>query len=263
MTLDRGLQPVRWARNNDQRPESAKADAKPVRIKAGALGHNLPAHDLIVSPQHRILVGAGGQLNEMFAAQAFAPAKSLTVLPGIRHIKDISRMTWVHFACGRHEVITANGCLSESLLLGPMVVNGLSPGELQTVIDIFGPAVAPDPALNGPPARDCLKVSAVRRRLARHLKEGLQYLAKQSRKWDRDVATEQSCAERLCKAAPLAAPPQRDGISRRIGQVGTRERCQTGRSPEIRPNPFCSADEVGLQAHPLSQSSVASSSTRA
>ncbi len=152
----------RWRRRRE--------DAKPVLIAAGALGGELPAQDLIVSPQHRILVGGHRQLQGRFETEAFAPAKSLTRLQGIRHMKGKTKITWIHFACDRHEVVTANGCLSESLLLGPMVVNGLTAPERQAVTDIFGPAPTPDAALNGPPARECLTVGAVRRQLAKSLR---------------------------------------------------------------------------------------------
>jgi hypothetical protein len=171
MTLDHGPQIVRWTRCSDHPLEEVEDEAKPVQIRAGALGRGLPGQDLIVSPQHRILVGRAGQLDGVFNSEAFAPAKSLTALPGIRHMKGKSRINWVHFACDRHEVVTANGCLTESLLLGPMVVNGLTATERRVVGGVFGPTTAPDAAVNGPPARDCLKVGLVKRLIAKHRKE--------------------------------------------------------------------------------------------
>ncbi|MFK7881322.1 Hint domain-containing protein [Roseobacter sp.] len=202
MTLDHGPKPIRWTHSGDHPLEEAEVDAKPVLIKAGALGRNLPAHDLIVSPQHRILVGEAGQLHKVFATVALAPAKSLTKVPGIRHMKGNSKITWIHFACDRHEVVTANGCLSESLLLGPMVVNGLSPDERRALADIFGPAPTPDAALNGPPARECLTVGAVKRQIDKHLKEKGALLAEGIKKCDVDTAMERYEAERLREANP-------------------------------------------------------------
>ncbi len=191
MTLDHGLLPIRWTRSGDHPLEDADDDAKPVLIKAGALGRDLPIQDLIVSPQHRILVGGGGQLQPLFATEAFAPAKSLTAVPGIRPMRGKTQITWVHFACDRHEVVTANGCLSESLLLGPMVLNGLNAAEREVLTDIFGPAQSPVAALNGSPARECLTVGAVRRQLAKHLKEKGHLGAKPIRKWDVGLTMEQ------------------------------------------------------------------------
>lgn len=196
-TLDHGPQPIRWARSSDHPLEQVEPEAKPVLIAASALGHGLPTQDLIVSPQHRILVGGGGQLEVTFKTEAFAPAKSLTSLPGIRHMKGKQSITWIHFACDRHEVVTANGCLSESLLLGPMVVNGLTCKERQELTDIFGSAGTPDAALNGPAARECIMVGEVRRHLAKCMKEKGQRAAKEIKKWDRDLAMEQWEADRL------------------------------------------------------------------
>ena len=203
MTLDHGPQPIRWTRSGDQPLEDAEVDDKPVQIKAGALGRNLPAHGLIVSPQHRILVGGHRQLQSLFKSEAFAPAKSLTSLRGIRHMKGKTKITWIHFACERHEVVTANGCLSESLLLGPMVVNGLTAAERQTVIDIFGIAPTPDAALNGPPARECLAVGAVRRQLAKKSEAQEKLVAKEIKKWDVDAAMERYEAERMREAKAM------------------------------------------------------------
>ena len=74
MTLDHGQQIVRWTRSSDHALGEVEEEAKPVQIKAGALGRGHPAQDLIVSPQHRILVGGAGQLDGLFTSEAFAPA---------------------------------------------------------------------------------------------------------------------------------------------------------------------------------------------
>jgi hypothetical protein len=74
-------------------------------------------------------------------------------------------MTWIHFACDRHEVISANGCQSESLLLGPMVLAGLSRSKRRTLAELYLKVPARNMPLNGPPARECLTVGATRRQL--------------------------------------------------------------------------------------------------
>jgi hypothetical protein len=164
-TVDNGPMPILWARHNIQPLDFVVDDGKPVILKAGALGKGRPITDLIVSPQHRILVG-GSQLAGLFSSEVLVPAKSLTSLQGIRHMKGKRAITWVHFACERHEVVIANGCLSESLLLGPMAVNVLTNKEQRVLAEIFRNAPISAASLNGPPARDCLTVRQVRRYLA-------------------------------------------------------------------------------------------------
>ena len=162
-TLDHGLQTIRWTLKSEHFLE--KTDDKPILISAGALGLGRPAQDLIVSPQHRILVGGEQQLVGCFRSEVFAPAKALTVLSGVRQMRGKKAVTWVHFSCDRHEVVFANGCLTETLLLGEMVLQGLSETSQQIVTGMYGPASNPANALNGPPARECLKVGDVRRQL--------------------------------------------------------------------------------------------------
>ncbi|MCF6445638.1 Hint domain-containing protein [Nereida sp. MMG025] len=198
LTADHGPQEIRWVRSSDQLLEDVDFDGKPVLIAAGALGKGLPAQDLIVSPQHRILVGGDGQLTRYFDGKAFAPAKALTKLPGIRHMKGKSKITWVHFACDRHEVVTANGCLSESLLLAPMFAYGLTREERRTLTAIFGPVMQPGAAFNGPAAHTCLKVGEVRHQISSGATaKYTSAIAKEIRKWDVGAAMKRYEAERL------------------------------------------------------------------
>jgi len=55
-----GYQPVRWIgmRQISETDLEAHAKVRPIRIKAGALGQNMPERNLTVSPQHRILVNS-------------------------------------------------------------------------------------------------------------------------------------------------------------------------------------------------------------
>ncbi len=169
-TLDHGVQRIRWT-HADPRPLDVD-ESRPVLIKTGALGVNLPTHDLVVSPQHRILVGGAGQLVNQFDSQALAPAKSLTCLPGVRHMNGKSQVIWVHFACDRHEIVNANGCWSESLLLGPMVLHTLTARRQRALHRIFC-APSEDAALNGPPARHCLSVGAARRQALKRVEDAI------------------------------------------------------------------------------------------
>ncbi|WP_417808887.1 Hint domain-containing protein [Thioclava sp.] len=196
-TLDHGPQQIRWVRNGEHSLKEVNIDGQPVLIAAGALGKGLPTQDLIVSPQHRMLVGGDGQLDGWFKTEAFAPAKSLTAVQGIRHMKGEQTITWFHFACDRHEVVTANGCLSESLLLGPMVIKALARPERQELTAIYGAAASPDAALNGPAARECLKVGEVRRHIATCKKKKEQRIVKEIKKWDVDLTMEQYNADQL------------------------------------------------------------------
>lgn len=153
LTRDHGAQPVRWVHSAEQNLVGLPLHLRPVLISKNALGPGRPDRDLVVSPQHRILAGAG-QLAEMISEEVFLPAKSLCVLKGVRHMEGRSQIRWTHFACDRHEVVRANGCFSETILAGRMVRAALEPGDRPE--QICG---------KGPPARPCLSVAQAREAL--------------------------------------------------------------------------------------------------
>ncbi len=78
-----------------------------------------------------------------------------------------------------------------------MVVNGLTGPERRKLTAIYGTEHTPDVALNGPAARECLKVGQVRRHLSECTKDNLRQTAKEIKKWEIDLAMEQWEADLL------------------------------------------------------------------
>ncbi len=158
-TLDNGAQPVLWTRRHLQVLDQHSEKSAPILIRASALGPDHPATDLIVSPQHRILVGGQGQMSHRFRTEVFVPAKALACLPGVRQLRGKRAVTWIHFACARHEIVFAHGCCTETLLLGAMVMAGLTARDRACLHRLFPASPDSSQALNGPPVRPCLTVS--------------------------------------------------------------------------------------------------------
>jgi len=123
----------------------------PVCIPAHAFGWGRPHADLVLSPQHRLVIGAFRQAVGLSDTPCLVPAKSLVGYKGIRWMRGRHSQTWVHFALGSHQAVWANGCLTESLLLGPQVVGGLSKAEQRHLTAMFSRNLNDDD-LNGPPA---------------------------------------------------------------------------------------------------------------
>lgn len=119
----------------------------PVRISAGALGPGLPRRDLVVSRQHRMVVRSAIVRRMFGAAEALVAAIRLTELPGIYVDETVASVEYVHLVFKRHEVIYAEGTLTESLLIGPETQRLLSPAQRAEVAALF-PALleAGDPA---------------------------------------------------------------------------------------------------------------------
>ncbi|MDA8746744.1 Hint domain-containing protein [Litoreibacter sp.] len=154
---------IRWIWSGTQPLEAVALHEKPVLIRKGALGDGLPKQDMTVSGQHRIVAGIGGQLEAAFPTPCLVPAKALTMLSGIRFMAGKSAMVWYHFLCDVHCVITANGTLSETLLLGPEIIQSLSQDHARSLSLAFGQQVTP--STQQTPALPCLTVQETRLKL--------------------------------------------------------------------------------------------------
>ena len=150
----------------------ARPKLQPVRIPAGALGKDSPVRDLVVSPQHRILVDSPISARMTGSAQILLPAVKLVGYNGISRMLPAEGIRYVHFMCQRHEIVFANGCPAESLYLGPQALKSL-PGDAVEEIEALFPGLI---SRNGPlvsPARPFLeKRGKIDTLLLRHRKNG-------------------------------------------------------------------------------------------
>ncbi|MFW2588611.1 Hint domain-containing protein [Sagittula sp. SSi028] len=160
MTRDYGAQPVRWVHRSRRAIDPDDRHKAPVLLPKGSLGRNRPSRDLILSANHRVLLGEAGQFPviglEEEAAGVLVPCKSLIGWNGIRKMPGRQHADWCHFALDRHSVVVSNGACTETLLLGPQIISGLN---LRQMAEIRGRFLYPlrigDP-WNGPPARPLL-----------------------------------------------------------------------------------------------------------
>lgn len=139
MTRDSGLQPIRWIGQRRMSPEELEAAPKlrPIRIRAGALGADSPSQDLIVSPQHRILVRSAIAQRMFGAAEVLVSAKQLVALDGVEVADDLAEVTYVHFLFDDHQVVLANGAEAESLYPGPEALRMIGPDAMDELLAIF------------------------------------------------------------------------------------------------------------------------------
>lgn len=162
-TYDCGDMPVLWTRSSTHCLEGKDSASAPILVGKGALGPGRPDRDLVISPQHRILVGGAGQLPTLVDHEALSPAKALAGLRGIRRMHGRRTVRWVHFALETHQIVRSNGCYTESLLLGPMVLGRLSNRQRDHLRSVFRPGDRTH--WNGKVARPCLKVREVAERV--------------------------------------------------------------------------------------------------
>ncbi|WP_147125862.1 Hint domain-containing protein [Shimia ponticola] len=115
-TKDNGLQEVLWtgARRITGARLHVMPDLAPVRIRADALGSGRPDQELLVSPEHRMLV-KGAVARDLFNCdEVFVGARDLVDGHNVIHDKMVRAVNYVHILFERHEVVWANGLETES-----------------------------------------------------------------------------------------------------------------------------------------------------
>lgn len=138
MTLDRGPQTVRWVGRVEVDAEVLRANPEfqPILIRKGALGVMMPERDMMVSPQHRILLG--GWRAELICGepQVLAAAAHLVDGDGVRVAEGLRSVTYVHLQLDQHEILLSDGVPTESLNPGAAAMAALpeqSQAELQAL----------------------------------------------------------------------------------------------------------------------------------
>ncbi len=139
LTRDNGLQPIRWIGSHKLSAEmlAAAPNLRPIRIRAGSLGKNTPANDLIVSPQHRILVRSKIAQRMFGTDEILVAAKHLLEIDGIDVADDLPEVEYFHFMFDRHEIVWSNGTETESLYTGPVALRSVSPEARREILSLF------------------------------------------------------------------------------------------------------------------------------
>lgn len=169
MTRDQGPQEIRWIGRKTLSARILQANDKlrPIRIRAGALAAGTPATDLIVSPQHRILVRSAIAQRLFGTDEVLVAAKHLLEVEGIEIAQDMPEVTYFHFLLNDHHVVVSNGAQTESLYTGSQALKSISPAAREEIFAIF-PQLADREATHVPRGARSLLTGRQGRELARH-----------------------------------------------------------------------------------------------
>ncbi|WP_300547037.1 Hint domain-containing protein [Roseovarius sp.] len=138
ITRDNGLQEIRWIGHRALGGQDLirSPHLQPVLIRAGALGQGLPERDMLVSPQHRILLNNERAALYFEEREVLAAAKHLTGMDGVDRVES-SGTTYIHFMFDQHEVVLSNGAWTESFQPGEQVLDGMGSAQRDEIYDLF------------------------------------------------------------------------------------------------------------------------------
>ena len=138
ITRDNGIQEIRWVGQKRMNGIDLARQPKlqPVLIRKGALGNGLPERDMMVSPNHRVLV-TNEKVNLYFnETEVLASAKHLVGLDGI-HKVNVVGTTYIHFMFDQHEVVLSDGSWTESFHPGDYTLKGIGRDQRDEILTLF------------------------------------------------------------------------------------------------------------------------------
>lgn len=135
ITRDNGLQEIAWIGHKTIDLKRAPA-LRPILIKAGSLGHNQPEQDIMVSPNHRMLV-ANDVTSLLFdERETLVAAKHLVGKAGVE-IAAPKSVSYFHILFENHEVVLGNGAWSESFQPGDYSMTTLDGDQRNEIFTLF------------------------------------------------------------------------------------------------------------------------------
>lgn len=134
-----GPLPIRWIgkRRFDLVDLMANPKLLPIRVPAHALGPNRPNVDLLVSPQHRVVIHSRIAKRMFGSNEVLVAAKQLVGLNGIDIKGEVREVVYMHFMLDAHAIVIANGLEAETLLPGPQALQMMPRKARDELLMIF------------------------------------------------------------------------------------------------------------------------------
>ncbi len=153
-TKDCGAQPVAWC--GHRRMTGARLYAmphlRPIRIRSNVFGLGQPDADLIVSPQHRMLVRGAAAQSLFNTDEVLVAAEDLLNDLSITVDHQLREVTYIHVLLEKHQIVWANGLETESFHPSNAALETVDPAQREALLAIL-PDLARDPHTYGEYAR--------------------------------------------------------------------------------------------------------------
>jgi len=138
ITRDNGIQEIRWIgeKRLDRGELMRQPELKPVLIQAGSLGNGLPERDMLVSPNHRMLVANDKTALYFEEREVLVAAKHLIDTDGVDQVEALG-VSYIHFMFQQHEVVLSDGTWSESFQPGDYSMKGIGDLQRAEILTLF------------------------------------------------------------------------------------------------------------------------------
>lgn len=156
-TKDNGADAIQWIgrRHMTGARLFAMPGLRPIRLRSNALGDGRPDADLLVSPDHRMLV-QGAVARALFnTPEVLVSARDLVNNNSITVDLAAREVTYIHLLLPRHQILFANGLQTESFHPASAALSTLDETDRLRLIARF-PVLAEDPHHYGHFARRSL-----------------------------------------------------------------------------------------------------------
>lgn len=149
-TIDHGPRQVKWVGSRRLSAEdlAIAPHLKPILIPKHTFGLNVPARDMLLSPQHRILFEGWAAYKAFATDEILVPAKAV-----FDPVSTVEEVTYIHILFRAHEVITCDGLRSESFHPGPIGIGALEERSRAELFDVFPELATGDLSRHGGFAR--------------------------------------------------------------------------------------------------------------
>ncbi len=139
ITKDGGAREVLWvgARHISRARLLTSPRLRPVRISAGAIGLDRPSEDLLVSPDHCVVVGNALTQDMWGEPEVLVAARDLVGRPGIARLPALQSVTYYHLMLAEHGILIANGMEAESFHPGAAKLSAIAEEQRLRLFDIM------------------------------------------------------------------------------------------------------------------------------
>jgi len=138
LTRDHGVQVLRhvFQTRLDYAQLVSRPHLRPVLLRTGGIGPAVPEKDMLLSPNHRVLVGAEKTVLDLEDHEALVSAKHLVHNRHIR-VVDMLAVTYILPVFERHQIVLANGLWVEAFNPADHSLNGLGNAQRNEIEELF------------------------------------------------------------------------------------------------------------------------------